>query len=145
MLVFLSRKPHKAKEMLRALATLAGSDTAHTQAELDVLSGTEPGEEGVIALEDDGAIAPRSSNGIAGDLDAAVGRLFEAGQHVEHRRLATAARAEQAKEFAGLHLEVEAADGRVLLALSRAVSLFDVTEGDERCCSQLNRSCRRDV
>jgi hypothetical protein len=44
------------------------------------------------------------------DLDRAVRRLVEAGDHPERRRLAATGRPEQGEELAGMHLEVDVVD-----------------------------------
>ena len=59
-------------------------------------------------------------------------RPLEPGQHIEHCGLAAAARPEQAKELAGLYLQIEIADGNVIAALHGTENLIDARESNQR-------------
>ena len=80
---------------------------AHAQSELDVLDGGEPAVERVVALEDHRAVAAGAGDGTAFHQDPARRGRLEAREHLEDRRLAAAARAEQAEELADLDVEAE--------------------------------------
>ena len=80
---------------------------------------------------------------LAADDDAAGGRLLEAGDHAQHRRLAAARRPEEGDELAALDVEVEVLhDGVVGEGL---VDVVDAEEGHRPCSAsaQFGRSRAR--
>jgi hypothetical protein len=82
-----------------------------------------------VGLEDrvDVALVRRDADGGAAvDLDLALGRLVEAGDHAQRRRLAAAGRAEQRQELAGLHLEVDGVDSDEIAEPLRDTAQRDV-------------------
>ena len=67
-----------------------------------------------VALEDgvDVALVGRQADDVAvAEEDAALGRLLEAADHAQRRRLAAAGRPEQREERAARDLERDAVDG----------------------------------
>src|SRR5438132_1631502 len=99
------------------------------QAERDVLEDREVGKESV-RLEDrvDVAFVRRQGAHLAaGEVDAALGRLFEASDHPQGRRLPATGRAEEREEAAPLDLEGQTVDGDDVVE-----SLRDVVETDVR-------------
>ncbi len=99
-------------------------DLRALEAEGDVALDVEVGEERV-GLEDrvDVALERRHVGDVlAGEVDAALGRVLEPADHPQRRRLAAARRAEQREERALRDLEVERVDGdHVAEALGHAV------------------------
>ena len=88
-------------------------DLLAAQPEGDVLVDRQVWEQGVV-LEDrvDVALVRREPRHVlALELDQARGRLLEAADHPQGRRLAAAGRAEEGEEFAVEHLEVDVVDG----------------------------------
>jgi len=86
--------------------------------ELQILPGSERVVEGDFLRHDaDGpAHAQRvGEDGVAGNLGRAAGRLDEATEHVDGRRLARTVGAEQAEDFAGQYVEGDALDGFVVV------------------------------
>jgi hypothetical protein len=70
-----------------------------------------------------------ADRGAPADLDLALGRLVEAGDHPQRRRLAAAGRAEQREELAGLHLEVDVIDRDEVAVSLRHAAQDDVWRG----------------
>ena len=86
---------------------------AATQAERHVLEDRQVREERV-RLEDgvDVALVGRpAGDRLLAEVDRALGRLLEAADHPQRRRLAAAGRAEQGEEAAAVDLERELVDG----------------------------------
>src|SRR5579875_601755 len=82
------------------------------QAEGDVLPHVEVREQRV-ALEhrvDRPPVGPDSRDVPTADVDRSLGRLLEAGDHPQRRRLAAARRADDREELAPVDLEVEGSD-----------------------------------
>jgi hypothetical protein len=85
------------------------------EAELDVLTDGEVGEEGVV-LKDGGDVALVGREGcdvVAFEEDAAGGGDFKAGDHAEGGSFAAAGGANEGVEFAGGDAEVDVVDGAV--------------------------------
>ena len=79
------------------------------EAEGDVLRDRQVGEQR-IGLEhhaDIALVGLQPGDVLAADDDRAGGRLLEAGDHAQHRRLAAARRSEEGDELAGADIEVE--------------------------------------
>src|SRR5215471_7063477 len=102
MFVALSGQPDEIEIALRLLEPVRARQSAHAQAELDIAEGGEPRIERIVALEHHSAVRAGALDRAAGDFDASRRCPLEAGNHVEHRRLAAAARAEQAEELSGI-------------------------------------------
>src|SRR5262245_8996127 len=116
----------------RALAPLRLGHVTHPEPELDVLDSREPPVEGVVALEHDAAITVGTRHGLAIHQDVPRRRRLEAGQQLEHGRLAAAARTQQAEELPDLDVDAEVLDGGIVRALQRLIGLLDVVEGNQR-------------
>ncbi len=87
-------------------------DLLSAQSERDVLVDREVRKERVI-LEygvDVPLVGRQPRDVLAVELDQARGRLLEATDHPERRRLAASGRAEEAEELSVLHLEVDVID-----------------------------------
>jgi hypothetical protein len=100
------------ERLTRLAVALIPADLALLEAVRDVIEHGHVGEQRV-GLEDGVDVALVGGNAdrrAAVDLDLALGRLVEAGDHPEGRRLAAARRPEQGEELPGLHLEVDAVD-----------------------------------
>src|SRR5262249_27688717 len=106
-LPLLAAQPHQLQVAQRALAPLGLAHVPHAQPELDVLDRGEPAVERVVALEDHTAVAAGAGDRAPLHQDLAAGGGLEAREHLEHGRLAAAARAEQAEELADLNVETE--------------------------------------
>ena len=132
MLVILAPQPDEVEIAVRPLEPLGARQPAHAQSELDVAERRQPRIERVVALEHHAAVRAGALDGLAGDLDFTGRSRLEPGQHVEHRGLAAAARAQQAEELAGLDVQVEIAHGHVVAALHRAKNLADARESNQR-------------
>ncbi|MND81108.1 hypothetical protein D3C80_728940 [compost metagenome] len=81
-----------------------------------------------IGLEDHRDIAligGQHGHILVADQDASVGRMFEAGQHAQRRRLAATGGAEQRHQRAGLDGERQVGNGG-----ESAEGLADILEGD---------------
>jgi hypothetical protein len=78
---------------------------AHAQAELDVLDDVEPGHQRVL-LEHDAALGARPTTGLPSST-ISPGRLHEAGDARQQRRLAATGRAERDDEVARIEREVD--------------------------------------
>src|SRR5688572_18882368 len=111
MLCALAAEPHHLQEALCRRAPLGAGQAAQPEAEADVVECAEPVIKAVMALEDNAAIGAGSVHGLAVQQDAPACRRLEAGEHVEHGRLAAARCAEQAEELALIQREVEVAHG----------------------------------
>jgi hypothetical protein len=108
----LGREADALELLADAAADLGARDALALEPEGDVLLHREVGEERV-ALEDRvrRPLERRQPGDVdAVDEDAPLGRLLEAGDHPQRRRLAAAARAEQREELAAGDVEVERAD-----------------------------------
>src|SRR4029079_14905758 len=89
------------------------ADPSLAQPEGDVLEHVQVREQRV-ALEhrvDRTPVGPNAGHVPAADADAPGGRILEAGDHPQRRRLAAAGRPDDREEFTGLDLQVEVADG----------------------------------
>src|SRR5690349_1279272 len=104
---------------------------AHLWSEGDVAGGRKPRVERIIALEHDPAIGARATDGPSADLDVAVSRPLEAGNHVEDGRLATAAGPKEAEEFPRLDVEVEMINRRVRGSLERPIHLLHIRKPNQ--------------
>ena len=128
--LLVARERHLAQRLAHARLDLARRESAHAQAEGNVLGHRTMREER-IGLEDHRHVAPvhrRLGDVRAGDEDAAfVGRL-EAGDDAQRRRLAAAARTKQREQLPRGDGEVDAVDG----ARSAVVALGDSLEPDVR-------------
>ena len=115
-------------ERLRRLAVaLLLADLALLEPVRDVVEHRHVREQRV-GLEDRVDVAlvrGDADGGAAADLDLALGRLVEAGDHPQRRGLAAAGRAEQREELARLHLEVDVVDRDQV-----TVALGDPTQDD---------------
>ena len=102
----------QAQDLAHAALQLRAADALAPQAERDVLADREVREERV-ALEDGVDVAPvRRPTGhvLVGEQDAARGRLLEAADHPQRRRLAAAGGPEKREERAALDVEAEVVD-----------------------------------
>ena len=77
---------------------------------------------------------------VAADLHHAACRLEDAGDHAQRRRLPRAVGPEEAEQFAGRHLEIDAIDGG-----EAAVALGQVRKTDHRVFSRVSRSGSSDA
>ena len=101
------------QDLVHAAAHVLLAHALPAQAERDVLEDRQVREEGV-RLEDrvDVALVGRlPGDGLLAEVDRALGRLLEAADHPQRRRLAAAGRAEEREEAAPLDLEREVVDG----------------------------------
>ena len=99
---------------------------AQFEAEGDVAQHRRPGHQREI-LEHEGALRSRRADRLAVDRDRAGVGLDQPGDDLEQRRLAAAARAEQAGQLAARKVEVDAAQ-----RLDVAVDLADAAHLDDR-------------
>ena len=121
-----------AQVVLGQLASRCSGHAARPGPELDVLQHRVPGEQRVL-LEHHAAVRAGAADGLAVDENRTTGRADEAGGHVEQRRLATAARPEQALEAVLRHFEREILHGnRGPRAASGDVDLGNVLEREFR-------------
>ena len=104
---------------------------AHAQPELDVPERRQPRNSESSPWNTTPRSAPGPTMGHRRSRCSGRSRL-EAGQHVEHRGLAAAARAQQAEELAGLDVQIEIAHGNVVAALHGAKDLVDAREPNQR-------------
>ena len=97
----------------RALAPLGARDLLDPQAVLDVGEDVHVREERVVLEHrvDVPGEGRAAGHVLAGEVHPAGGRLLEAGDHPQHRRLARAARAEHREELAVVDREVHVVDG----------------------------------
>src|SRR5262249_27232347 len=82
----------------------------YSQSELDILDSREPMIERSVALEDHPPLGSRPAKRLARHGNCARGRQLEAGEQVQHGRLAATAPAQYAQEFTLAHGQVEAED-----------------------------------
>src|SRR5262249_47040134 len=113
--VFVGEGPQadEVEDRAHALGLPRARKPAHAQRESDVALDRHVGEQRV-ALEDDADVALvrlAARQILAAELDDATGRLLEAGDHHERRRLPGAARAEEREELALRDVEADAVDG----------------------------------
>src|SRR5215470_10486877 len=101
--------------------------------EIDVLEHRAPGKQRAL-LEHEGDLARhRSGDPLARDLDRAGRRRDQAADDVEQRRLATAARPDQAEELAARDVERGVAQRAHVAGLARLAELMrDVLDPDRR-------------
>ena len=114
-LVPLIGEADEAQELVAHPGPLGRARPAEPLAELDVLAGRQPLVEGVVGLEDDPAVARRAANPLPLELHRPVRRLLEPCEDVEDRRLAAAARAQEAEEVVGGEVEVDPVEGGEVL------------------------------
>src|SRR5262245_15738737 len=103
----------EVEDLAHALGLSRARKPAHAQRESDVALDRHVGEQRV-ALEDDADVALvrlAERQILAAELDDAVGRFLEAGDHHERRRLPGAARAEEREKLALRDVEADAVDG----------------------------------
>ena len=100
---------------------LAARELALPRPERDVVAHVHPGKQRVI-LKHHAAIAARPRNRAAAHRDGAVGRLLEAGDDAQQRRLPAARRADQANELSRCDRKVDAPE-RLDLAVAHAKAL----------------------
>jgi hypothetical protein len=107
------RQAHQRQIVLANLASLRKWNMVglELQTEGDVLLGGQPGENAVL-LKDHAAFGARTAHGISIEQDLACGRPLKAGQHVHHRGLATAGRANHGDEVALVNIVGDVLDGR---------------------------------
>ena len=119
-------EPHEPQGLVDARGDLGLRQLAHLEAEGDVL-GDRHVREQRVALEHHAGIAPprRQVRDVApAEADRAAGRLDEAGDHAQRRRLAAAGGAEQHHELAVRDIESDVAHGAdVAVALGEAIEL----------------------
>ena len=123
----IARQPHQGERLLGGLAPLGLADALDHQAVGDVVEHVEMREQRIV-LEDGVDVAPVGRDAVgalAENLDMAGGRLLEAGDQAQARRLAGARRAEHGEELARPDVEVDRVDG-----LHRAEMARDLSEGD---------------
>ena len=103
----------EVEHLVRAPTAGRAALAAQFEAERDVVEHGQVREE-AVGLEDHAHVAlvgryPRDV--AATDLDAPGGRVVQAGEDPQHRRLAATRRPEQGDQLTGGHLEVEAVQG----------------------------------
>src|SRR5260221_3229687 len=91
---------------LRDGAALAFLATAEQQMERNMLPDRQPWHQ-IGVLEHHASIRAGGGNQLAFDGHGARGWFFEAGDHVQQRRLSTTARTKQADEFVLRYLEID--------------------------------------
>ncbi len=89
-----SREVALREQRRRFLAALGRRHAAELEAELGVLADGAPGKQQIL-LQHEGDVRVRAGDGLAGHADVAAGGEIEARAHVEQRRLAAAARADE--------------------------------------------------
>src|SRR5204862_5063091 len=138
--VDLGGEAHPLELRLYPLLGFALRNLLAPQPEGDVFTHAQMREEGV-ALEDSvGGPLVRGQPGhvLALDQDAAGGRLLEAGDHAQRRRLSAAARPEEGEELAPTDVEIEVAHRDEV-----AEVLADALEADSRVTTRDRRGGRR--
>src|SRR5262245_1966010 len=113
MLVGEGPQADQVKDLAHALGLARARKPAHAQWKGHVALDRHVGEQRVV-LEDDTDVALvrlAARQILAAELDDAAGRLLEAGDHHERRRLSGAARAEQGEELALRDVETDPVDG----------------------------------
>ena len=93
-----------------ALALAERGMPLHLQAELDVLAHRLPGKQRIL-LKHHAAVGAGAVHRLAVDGDDARGRLEEAGDRVEQRRLSAAGGTDDRDELAGLDVNLRIGDG----------------------------------
>ena len=126
-LVDVAPEPHHLQELGRPLMALALADGGRAQldGEADIVARVAPGHE-ARRLEDIGERAAGELWGAPANADEALGRLDQAADDADHRRLAAAARSQQAGELALGDREREAGEDAVGAKLHRDIAQFDV-------------------
>ena len=74
----------------------------------------------------DGDVAPRRAHRLAVECDIAGGRLIQAGGEAQRGGLAAAGRADDAEEFAWLHVEAEIVDDGLATEIERDMRKRDL-------------------
>jgi hypothetical protein len=92
-----------------------------------------PGKQLGEILKHHAAVLAVAGDRLAAEADLAAGRRDEAGDDVEQRRLAAAARADDAHEFRGRDVEADRVDG-VHAARRRIVEQRNVADFDMGHC-----------
>src|ERR1043166_8243040 len=131
MLVALSGQPDKIEIAPRLLQPFRAPQSAHSQAELDIPEGGEPRIKRIVTLEHHPTVRAGALDRAAGDFHAAGRGQLETGNHVEHRRLAAAARAKQAEELARFDVEGKIPHRDVVAALHGTKGLADASEPNQ--------------
>ena len=121
---------HRGEDLGDAAALLVAGDALEAKAEGDVLGDGHVREQGVV-LEDRVHVAfegRETGDLLAGQLDPALGRALESGDHPQHGRLARAGRAEHREELAVGYLQIDSGHGGRL-----AERLAQALEPDRLC------------
>ena len=119
---------HELERLVGLLVALLLADLALLEAVGDVVEHRHVREQRV-GLEHgvDVALVRRDADGRAAvDLDLALRRLVEAGDHAQRGRLAAAGRAEQGEELARAHVEIDRVDRDQLPKSLRDAAQLDV-------------------
>ena len=104
-------EPGQRHQLTRVCLVLAGIQPAHLGREQDVVECAAPGQED-RRLEDHRGVRDRAQDLKAPDADRAGGRLGQAGDDPERRRLAAAAGAEEGDELLFIDVERDVVEGK---------------------------------
>ncbi len=143
-------KPERVDQLRRPPPGLPGPQAEEPAAELQVLRDRELHVEGVVLGDhaDPALDADRVGHHVdAGHPGPAPGGHHERGQHADRGGLARPVGAEQAEQFAGGHIQVDAADGGHVTA-GGLVRLAQILGADRRPGGRYRvrrRGCLRDV
>ena len=108
-----ARQPHELERLAHAMRLVVLADALLPQPVADVLGDGHVREQGVVLEHrvDVTAVRRDARDRLPGEVDLARGRLLEAGDHAQRRRLPAAGRAEERVERAASDLEVHGVDG----------------------------------